>query len=109
MSTIDRQGNRLNQYIASCGICSRREADRMIEAGRVYVNGVPAKATHVGIYIGDGRFIHSSWVVRVSSLDPSAPDYYDRKPLCARRVVGQVDIAGSGVISVFSSQAYFPR
>lgn len=44
MSTIDRQGNRLNQYIASCGICSRREADRMIEAGRVYVNGVPAKA-----------------------------------------------------------------
>lgn len=77
--------------------------------GREAANGVPAKATHVGIYIGDGRFIHSSWVVRVSSLDPSAPDYYDRKPLCARRVVGQVDVAGSGVISVFSSQDYFPR
>lgn len=30
---------RLNQYIASCGICSRREADRIIEANRITVNG----------------------------------------------------------------------
>lgn len=33
---------RLNKYLADCGICSRREADRMIEAGRVTVNGRPA-------------------------------------------------------------------
>lgn len=37
-----KQGMRLNQYIASCGVCSRREADRMIEAGRVSVDGVTA-------------------------------------------------------------------
>ncbi len=36
------EGMRLNQYIASCGICSRREADRLIEEVRVYVNGLPA-------------------------------------------------------------------
>ncbi len=30
---------RLNQYIASCGICSRREADKLIDAGRITVNG----------------------------------------------------------------------
>lgn len=30
---------RLNKYMASCGVCSRREADRMIEQGRVRVNG----------------------------------------------------------------------
>ncbi|MBO4847484.1 MAG: rRNA pseudouridine synthase [Lachnospiraceae bacterium] len=30
---------RLNKYIAECGICSRREADRLIEAGKVKVNG----------------------------------------------------------------------
>lgn len=30
---------RLNKYLASCGICSRREADRLIEQGRVQVNG----------------------------------------------------------------------
>lgn len=34
---------RLNKYLADCGICSRREADRMIEAGRVLVNGRPAE------------------------------------------------------------------
>lgn len=33
------QMTRLNKYIAECGICSRREADRLIEAGKVKVNG----------------------------------------------------------------------
>lgn len=33
---------RLNKYLASCGICSRREADRLIENGRVCVNGKTA-------------------------------------------------------------------
>ena len=42
MSAQKQTGSRLNQYIASCGICSRREADRMIEAGRVSVNGTEA-------------------------------------------------------------------
>ncbi len=35
---------RLNKYLASCGLCSRREADRMIEEGRVKVNGERAEA-----------------------------------------------------------------
>lgn len=30
---------RLNKYLASCGICSRRAADEYISAGKVYVNG----------------------------------------------------------------------
>ena len=30
---------RLNKYIASCGICSRREADQMIQDGLVLVDG----------------------------------------------------------------------
>lgn len=30
---------RLNKYIAECGICSRREADRLIDEGKVVVNG----------------------------------------------------------------------
>ena len=32
-------GVRLNKYIASSGLCSRREADELIEAGKVNVNG----------------------------------------------------------------------
>lgn len=33
---------RLNKYLAECGICSRREADKLIESGRVRVNGQTA-------------------------------------------------------------------
>lgn len=33
---------RLNKYLADAGICSRREADRIIEQGKVKVNGVVA-------------------------------------------------------------------
>lgn len=35
---------RLNKYLASCGVCSRREADRLIEKGFVTVNGQPGEA-----------------------------------------------------------------
>lgn len=35
---------RLNKYLASCGLCSRREADKLIEEGRVKVNGERAEA-----------------------------------------------------------------
>lgn len=33
---------RLNKYLSDTGYCSRREADRLIEAGKVYVDGVQA-------------------------------------------------------------------
>jgi 23S rRNA pseudouridine2604 synthase len=40
---------RLNKYISETGICSRREADKLIEAGRVSCNGLPAVlGTQVG-------------------------------------------------------------
>ncbi len=39
LKNSDKKGMRLNQFIASCGICSRREADRLIEAGSVLVDG----------------------------------------------------------------------
>ncbi len=38
----DAAGIRLNRWFTDQGICSRREADRWIEAGRVAVNGEPA-------------------------------------------------------------------
>ena len=34
---------RINKYIASSGLCSRREADRLIEEGKVTINGVTAE------------------------------------------------------------------
>src|ERR1700733_6514235 len=37
---------RLNKYISETGVCSRREADKWIEAGRVTLNGAPATLGH---------------------------------------------------------------
>lgn len=42
---------RLNKYISETGRCSRREADELIAAGRVSVNGVRAD---IGVQVGDG-------------------------------------------------------
>ena len=76
--------------------------------GKAATDSTKARATHVGMYIGEGRFIHSAQVVRINSLDPSAPDYYDRKPIGARNMVGSVDEPDSGVVFIGSSPFYFP-
>ena len=34
---------RLNKFLAQCGVCSRRDADKLIEQGRVTVNGTVAQ------------------------------------------------------------------
>lgn len=36
---MDNAEVRLNKYLADCGVCSRREADKLIEQGKVTVNG----------------------------------------------------------------------
>ncbi len=41
---------RLNKYLSEAGICSRREADRLIEEGKVLVNG---KAAETGMKVDD--------------------------------------------------------
>jgi hypothetical protein len=50
-----------------------------------------ARATHVGMYVGDTEFIHSSGMVRVNSLDSARTNYssYRRKTFIgARRIIG---------------------
>ena len=44
------QKERLNKYLASCGVCSRRDADKLIEEGRVQVNGQKAV---MGLQVSD--------------------------------------------------------
>lgn len=36
-------GVRINKYLGDAGVCSRREADRFIEQGKVMIDGVPAE------------------------------------------------------------------
>ena len=33
---------RLNKYLSEAGVCSRRQADRLLEEGRILVDGQPA-------------------------------------------------------------------
>lgn len=49
----DRSGIRLNRYIANAGVCSRREADELIEAGEIKVNGVVITEMGYRIQAGD--------------------------------------------------------
>ena len=39
---MEESGIRLNKYLSEAGVCSRREADRLVEAGRITVDGRPA-------------------------------------------------------------------
>lgn len=64
--------------------------------GRPASGGDAERVVHVGMWIGDGRFIHSSGRVRVNSMDPAAPDYDDynrNRYLRTKRVLG----SGAGV------------
>lgn len=36
---MEQSGIRLNKYLSEAGVCSRREADRFLEAGRIFVDG----------------------------------------------------------------------
>ena len=61
MSGTDNEGIRLNKYIASSGLCSRREADSLIENGKVTINGIVAvqgtKVNEGDIVLVNGRKI----------------------------------------------------
>jgi len=43
---MQQEGIQINKYISSSGYCSRREADKLVEAGRVMINDKVAKLTH---------------------------------------------------------------
>lgn len=43
---------RINKYLSSCGYCSRREADRLIDEKRVMIDGVIAE---LGSRVSDGQ------------------------------------------------------
>ncbi len=47
------EGIRINRYIANAGICSRREADKLVEAGDISVNGVVVTTLGTRIDPGD--------------------------------------------------------
>jgi 23S rRNA pseudouridine2605 synthase len=80
---------RLNKYLAHSGVCSRREADKYIQAGLVTVNG--NVVTELGVKVApedkvqfEGQTLHREKLVYVLLNKPkgfitSMDDPYDRK------------------------------
>lgn len=107
---------RLNKYIASSGICSRRKADELIEQGTVSVNG--KKVTELGFQVNekDKVFIGTE-IIRPKKLEyykfykpsgfiTSSDDEKDRKiiydllppSMHNLKPVGRLDRDSSGLI-----------
>jgi 23S rRNA pseudouridine2604 synthase len=65
--TLLVMSTRLNKYISESGVCSRREADKFIEQGSVFVNGKRAN-------IGDQVTEKDRVVVNGNLIEPRAPE-----------------------------------
>jgi 23S rRNA pseudouridine2604 synthase len=104
----------LNKFISSTGICSRREADRMLEAGRVRLNGaVASKGNRVSpgdqVTIDGKPLLHQARTVYIALHKPpgitSTTDRKDRDNIIdfvghKERIfpIGRLDKASSGLI-----------
>lgn len=70
--------------------CGREIEINDLKRGDLVFFGTPAtkekprRVTHVGIYLGNNRIIHSSHLVRINSLIPGDPDYYEN----AHKLIG---------------------
>lgn len=88
-----RTGKQTNTYTTSCGNRITWSDDfreemirrtKNLQRGDLVFFGTPAtepgkkpRISHVGIYLGNGKMIHSSHKVRINSLIPGEEDYYE--------------------------------
>lgn len=107
---------RLNKYIASSGVCSRRKADELIEQGKVSVNG--KKITELGFQVSEKdkvfigaelirpkkheyyRFYKPAGYITTSDDEKGRKTIYDLLPpqLHNLKPVGRLDMDSSGLI-----------
>ena len=109
-------GTRLNKYIASSGLCSRRKADELIESGVVQVNG--KKVTELGYSVQNkdkvfvnGKIIHPvkheyyrfykpAGYITTSDDEKGRKTIYDLLPekLAGLKPVGRLDKDSTGLL-----------
>lgn len=109
-------GTRLNKYIASSGLCSRRKADELIESGVVQING--KKVTELGYSVQNkdkvfvnGKIIHPvkheyyrfykpAGYITTSDDEKGRKTIYDLLPenLHHLKPVGRLDRESTGLI-----------
>lgn len=108
---------RLNKYLADAGICSRREADKLIESGAVMVNGKVVTALGTRVSITD-KVVYGGQALRREKLRylvlnkpkdfiTTTDDPHERKTVmnlvekaCPERIypVGRLDRSTTGVL-----------
>lgn len=76
-----RPSTRVNKYISESGACSRRDADRFVEQGNVFINGKRAK-------VGDQVFPGDLVKVNGQEIDP--PEIEDLVFIAVNKPVGIV-------------------
>jgi len=117
MSETTAQGERIAKRIARAGLASRREAERMIEAGRVSVNGKVLAGPAVNVterdrILVDGKPLAAAeparlWrhhkpagLVTTARDEQGRPTVFDRLPPELPRVmsVGRLDLTSEGLL-----------
>ena len=115
----DRGLIRLNKYIANAGVCSRRDADLLIESGQVTVNGevvteLGTKIMHTDVVCYGDKVLQKEKPVYILLNKPkdyitTTSDEYDRKNVmnlvagaCPQRVypVGRLDRNTTGLLLI---------
>ena len=79
MSTDIPQGDRIAKVLSRAGIASRREAERMIEAGRVAVNGKTIDSPALNVretdrITVDGKPLAEPEPTRLAGITPIKPE-----------------------------------
>lgn len=124
----EREGERIAKFLARAGIASRRDAERMIEAGRVALNGT--QVTHPATFVGAGDIVlvdgapvaepartrlwryHKPAGLLTTHRDPEGrPTVFDRLPADMPRVVsvGRLDLNSEGLLLLTNDGALARR
>ena len=111
------RGERIAKYLARAGIASRRDAEVMIEAGRVRLNN--AAVTHPAVFVKDGDMVlvdgklvaepdrtrlwryHKPEGLVTTHKDPEGrPTVFDKLPPGLPRVIsiGRLDLTSEGLL-----------
>ena len=64
---INKMEYRLNKYISSSGFCSRRDADRLIQDGKVTING---KQASIGMRVLPGQKVKVNGELIANNIEP---------------------------------------
>lgn len=92
------QQARYGKLVDTAGDFSKTEPGDLVFFGRRGDEQNPTESVvHVGIYIGNNRFIHASDYVHISSFDPNDPlydAYNTNRYLRTKRILGEINTEG---------------